>query len=263
MLLALDIGNNAVKGGFFRDERVTSTFRVPTGSPEWKDELRGRLTKQDFARAAMCSVVPALTKEVSALVQSVTGSAPLIINHQARLPFEAAYEAPETLGTDRLAAAAAAYARYGRPQRRSLIVVDAGTAVTYEVINREGVYLGGAIGPGPRVLAQSLHDGTAQLPATLHRQPDSPIGRTTVEAVESGVWWAFIDSVAGMIARLEQSLDEVPLRIATGGESRRLESAGVSFHHLDPLLVLRGIALLTALSPSPSPASAPSPPRQK
>jgi type III pantothenate kinase len=162
------------------------------------------------------------------------------------LPFELAYKTPDTLGTDRLAAAAAGWAQYGRvaapPQ--SVIVVDAGTAVTYEVVHRDGIYQGGVISAGPALTRRALTNGTAQLPDVSLALPDDPVGRSTHSALQSGIMWGLVDGVQGMVDRLAGTLPDVPRIILTGGWGSLLAD------HLDrvdayaPHLVLEGIRLL-------------------
>jgi type III pantothenate kinase len=174
-----------------------------------------------------------------------------VITPDAPLPFTLGYDTPDTLGTDRLAAAAAGWVRYGRargdgPDARSVLVVDVGTAVTYEVVDRDGVYRGGAIGPGPRLVRRALQSGTAQLPGVPLAFPPSATGRSTPAALQSGIMWGVVDSIRGMTGRLAGALPDCPVVVLTGGWSDRLGPHLDVVDHVAPHLVLEGVRLLVA-----------------
>jgi type III pantothenate kinase len=161
------------------------------------------------------------------------------------LPFNLGYDTPDTLGVDRLAAAAAGWVHYGQADSRSVLVIDAGTAVNYEVIHREGRYEGGAIGAGPVLLQQALRTGTAQLPdVPLTLPTDTAVGRSTQTALQSGIMWGLVDSVRGMCDRLAPSLPDAPRRVLTGGWGALLAEHLDDTHHA-PHLILHGVRLLT------------------
>ena len=132
---------------------------------------------------------------------------------------------------------------------RSVVALDAGTAVTYDVVDRTGVFLGGAIGPGPQLLREALAHGTAQLPPVPLEEPDTAIARTTQEAIQAGIMYAFIDSVGGILDRIRESLDDYPFVVATGGWSPFLKSTYIDIDRVDPHLVLCGIGVLMRLNP--------------
>ena len=255
MWLTLDIGNSAVKGGFFEDDRLIDSFRIPLhGEGEegsWQAGFETQVQGRSITRAALTSVVPAETPDVVALVERLTGVRAEVIHHQMRLPFTLAYETPQTMGVDRLAAAAAAWILYGHPDTptpRSVVALDAGTAVTYEVVDRTGVFRGGTIGAGPRLIRKALARGTAQLPAVPLDLPPTPIGRSTQEALQAGIMYAFLDSVCGMLDRIGQTLGERPFVVATGGWRDVLNTHLDAVDHVDPHLVLHGIRVLMTLN---------------
>ena len=257
MLLALDIGNTRIKGGFFEGTTLGDTFFVDVArNGEWESRLRDCLRDRAADRVALCSVVPAREQKVRRLVERLLrtqdgGPDVLSVHYDMTLPFSLAYETPETVGNDRLAAAAAGWELFGRARKKSVIVIDTGTAVTYEVIDKDGTYRGGAIAPGPRMLAAALHGNTAQLPELPLTIPPHVIGNSTEMALQSGIFYGFADSVAGMIRRFNDSLGESAVVVATGGDSDLLQQAQIPVNHHSPLLVLRGIQLLAALNPSP------------
>ena len=250
MWLVLDIGNSAAKGGFFEGDQLKDPFRLPLSGEDppasWEAAFEERLRGRAVTRAGIASVVPAATSGVQVLLNRLANVEAEVIHHQMRLPFTLAYQTPHTLGADRLAAAAAAWSLYGRT--RAVVALDAGTAVTVEVVDRAGLFLGGSIGAGPHLLREALAHGTAQLPPVPLERPPTPIGRTTQEAIQAGIMYAFIDSVHGMLDRISKSLDENPFVVATGGWSPFLNEHLDAIDHVDPHLVLHGIRVLMMLN---------------
>ncbi len=252
MWLTLDIGNSAAKGGFFEGEHLTETFRLDLsrGASAWA-AFEAQLRARGVTRAGIASVVPQATALVQPLLARLAGVSAEVIHHRMRLPFALAYETPHTMGADRLAAAAAAWLGYG-PQAggapRSVVALDAGTAVTYDVVDRAGVFLGGAIGAGPGLLRDALSRGTAQLPPVPLELPPTPIGRSTQEALQAGIMYAFLDGVRGMLDRVRDALGEDPVVVATGGWGAFLRQHLDAIDHVEPHLVLRGIRALMALN---------------
>ena len=254
MWLTLDIGNSAVKGGVFEGDRLMDPFRIPLrredGEGSWEAEVETHLRGRAITRIGVASVVPAMTPRVEALAARLNVRAE-VIHHRMRLPFTLAYETPHTLGTDRLAAAAAAWVLYGQTEDqgpRPVVALDAGTAVTYEVVNRTGVFIGGTIAAGPYLIREALARGTAQLPAVPLDLPLTPIGRSTHEALQAGIMYAFLDSVRGMLDRIRQHLGERPFVVTTGGWRDVLHTHLDAVDHVDPHLVLHGIRVLMTLN---------------
>ncbi len=262
MLLSLDIGNSAVKGGFFDKSDLHRVFSVSLDSVDrrgrsavtaWTDALRPHLRDTPVEQVGLASVVPSTADAVTDALVSLTetsatgasGTDAFLsrIHPTMPLPFELAYETPDTLGSDRLAAAAAGWMQFGQPASRSVLVIDAGTAITCEVIHREGIYQGGTIGAGPVLARQALQSGTAQLPAVPLSLPEAPVGRSTQAALQSGIMWSLVDSVHGMTDRLAATLPDDPVIVLTGGWSTLLANH-LELHHHAPHLVLHGIRLL-------------------
>ncbi len=252
MLLTLDIGNSAVKGGLFEGSELVEVFSLPPPAEDssslpdehWETALHAALRDAPIDRVGLVSVVPRRTQAVSTALDALTTARITTVHPDLSLPFTLAYDTPGTLGNDRLAAAAAGWVQYGQSDPRSVIVVDAGTAVNYEVIHRDGIYKGGAIGAGPLLLRQALRGGTAQLPSVPLTLPDSPVGQSTQTALQSGIMWSLVDSVQGMIDRLAQSLPDAPTVVLTGGWSPLLAKHLDRVNHRGPHLVLHGVRLL-------------------
>ncbi len=254
LTLTLDIGNTAVKGGLFEGPDLVRTFRMATDPaasvPAYRHALRSHLAGAEVERVGLASVVPAVTARAAEAARAETLRPPLLVRPSLALPFEMGYATPETLGADRLAAAAGAWVQYGGGvPARPLVVVDAGTAVTVEVVGAGGVFLGGAIGAGPDLVRRALAGGTAQLPEVDATVPQRAIGRSTTEGLQAGVMLPFLDGVRGLLARVAAELGTEPLVIATGGWGGLLAAHLDAVAHVEPDLVLHGVRVLLDLNP--------------
>lgn len=230
------------------------TFRFatdPTASvPTYRHALRHHLDGAEVRRVGLVSVVPAVTERLADAARAETLQLPVVVGPALVLPFRMAYETPETLGADRLAAAAGAWALYRAAHpSRPLVVVDAGTAVTVEVVSGDDAYLGGAIGAGPDLVRRALARGTAQLPEVSPVLPRRAVGRSTREALQAGLMWPFLDGVRGLIARITAELDAAPFVVATGGWGALLAEYLDAIDHAEPDLVLHGVRALLDLNP--------------
>lgn len=254
LLLTLDIGNTAIKGGLFDGSALARTFRMATDAtasvPAYRHALRHHLDGAEIERVGLVSVVPAVAPLLVEAAQAETMRLPLVVSHRLALPFDMGYETPDTLGTDRIAAAAGAWTLYrGAAPDRPLVIVDAGTAVTLEVVSADGVFLGGTIGAGPDLVRRALARGTAQLPEVEARLPRRAIGRSTKEALQAGLMWPFLDGVRSLLARAADELGAEPLVIATGGWGALLAEHTEAVDHVAPDLVLHGVRALLDLNP--------------
>ncbi len=256
--LILDIGNSAVKGGLFENGLLTRTFRMesrPTASiPSYRHALRRHCEGFGLDRVGIVSVVPELTHILSEAVRFEFPVWPERIGITMRLPFEMGYRTPETLGADRLAAAVAGFRLHGLDDKgkpRSVIVVDAGTAVTFDVIDARRVYRGGAITAGPALVLNALARGTAQLPEVSAHMPPRAIGRSTREALQSGVLFGFVDSVESMVARMARQVRGRPFVVVTGGWGELLSEVVPAVDRFDRDLVLYGGHHLLEMNPRP------------
>ncbi len=250
--LAFDIGNSAIKGGVFEEDRLCDAFSLPHDPSDMESGLDGALRRMPAAahpahRVGVASVVPDSETCLVRLLED-RGLVPVHIDAAMRLPFRLNMAHPETLGADRLAAAAAAWSEYGVSGRRHVIVVDAGSAVTCEVIRRDGVYVGGAIGPGPELALQALRQGTAQLPAVAPAWPPALVGRSTAEAMQSGVMYGFVEGVRGLLRRVRDALPGKAFVVVTGGWRRLLAQEVPEIDRADDDLALKGVRQLMALN---------------
>ena len=246
MWLTIDIGNSRIKTGLF-DKRTLVAADARPWKDSWEAHVEAAVHGNHPERIGICSVVPAKRSRVLALLERISDAPILDVHPALALPFVLAYRTPETLGADRLAAAAAAWHHYsdGRPT----VVIDAGTALTIDALQDE-TYLGGAIGTGPDLEGRALARGTAALPHITAGNLPPAVGQSTAQAIQSGILYGLIDRVHGSVERLAATLGRQPVVVATGGWHALLKQHLHSINHADPNLVLRGIQLLMALNPA-------------
>ncbi len=260
VFLALDIGNSSVKvgrhdGARWRVAPFVSDPSVPATA--WADRLRDSVGGASVRAAGLASVVPALTGPLAEAVHMAFGVEPGVVSGTMPIPdslspFRVGYATPATLGADRLAVAAAAFARFRQDEAgraRSVVALDAGTAATVEAVTAGGLYLGGAILPGPDALRRALARGTAQLPEVGWPEAPPAVGRATVGAIESGLFHLFVGGVGHLLdatsAALAESGGSPPFVIATGGWGGWLAGRlPAHIHAAEPHLVLEGVRLL-------------------
>lgn len=258
MLLTLDIGNSAAKGGLFEDGRLVRVFQIdvalgdatPTvAAARWREALASHVNAVPLTRIGITTVVPGLLPAVRHALDRLADAPVAVLHPDMALPFAMEYETPDTLGMDRLAAAASAWTCWGQPSERSVVAVDVGTAVNYEVVDRAGVYRGGAIAPGPLLAEHALRNGTAQLPNVPLQFPSSPVGTSTQTALQSGILWGAVDAVGGMIQRLAASLPDAPFVVLTGGWGETFAPHLEAVDTVAPHLVLDGVRVLLDANP--------------
>jgi type III pantothenate kinase len=242
-LLALDIGNTAIACGLYEEGTRIATHRIATGAENPAPDLVSFLGARRPTFCAIASVVPAATERWRTMLVNEIGLKPRLLDALSIPDLEVGLAEPEAVGIDRLVNAWEARRRFGAP----IVVVDMGTATTFDVVDRDGVYRGGAIAPGIRLSFESLAQKTALLPSVEDAPLDRIIGRNTVEAIRSGVILGHVEMVRGLARRMAEELGGAPF-IATGG------AAAVVAPHLDglfaeilPDLTLDGIAGIAGL----------------
>jgi type III pantothenate kinase len=256
-LLAVDIGNTSTTLGLFDAEGVLAQrFDIPTRTlthraltRETLDPPLAGITQPDTV--AVASVVPWASDELIAVLREVFPLVNLLVITSSTIPLTIDYPNPEELGTDRLLGALAAWKLRGEPEQRPCIVVDLGTATTYDAITSDGTYLGGAIAPGLELGAEALAQRAAQLPSIELTFPANIIGRTTIESIQSGILFGGVAQLEGFVKRLGHFAfpHEKPIVFATGGLSRLIEGHTDVVSYFDPDLVLTGIRLAAELAP--------------
>ena len=249
MLLAVDVGNTNIVLGVFDGERLVADYRLHTDERATGDELgvlvtdllqRSGLSPDDVHAVIVCSVVPTLQRSVDRLARVYFKREPMTLGPGLRTGVRIRVDDPREVGADRIANAVAARHLYGVPA----ILVDFGTATTFDAIGAEGEYLGGAIAPG----IQISHDALVRNAALLRRvelvAPESPIGRTTTSSMQSGIVYGYVGLVEGLVRRLSAELGGTPHVIATGGIAEQLAPLIPLIETVDERLTLTGLRLI-------------------
>jgi type III pantothenate kinase len=250
MLLAIDAGNTNIVFAVWDGTAWRGRWRLATQASRTADEYAVWLTqlmswsgieRGQITRAAIACVVPAALYHLRHLCRDWFDQEPLIAR-AAGLDwgFPVLVDNPNEVGADRLVNALAAHARYKGP----LAVVDFGTATTFDVVDRTGAYLGGVIAPGINLSLEALHRAAAQLPRVAISRPQAVIGRSTVPAMQAGIYWGYVGLIEGLARRIEAELGETMKLIATGGLAPLFADATTAIEHLDPDLTLDGLVLL-------------------
>lgn len=250
MLLAIDAGNTNIVFAVWDGVAWRGRWRLATQASRTADEYAVWLTqlmswsgieRGQITRAAIACVVPAALYHLRHLCRDWFDQEPLIAR-AAGLDwgFPVLVDNPNEVGADRLVNALAAHARYKGP----LAVVDFGTATTFDVVDRTGAYLGGVIAPGINLSLEALHRAAAQLPRVAISRPQAVIGRSTVPAMQAGIYWGYVGLIEGLARRIEAELGETMKLIATGGLAPLFADATAAIEHLDPELTLDGLVLL-------------------
>ena len=249
-LLAIDVGNTQTVLGVYEGPELLHMWRIATKKADTSDELRlklapllaaDQLDAADFEGAALASVVPALTVGWKIALTRLLGCEPLTCDAETASPlFETSYPRPAEIGADRIADAVAAKALYGAP----VVVVDFGTATNIEVVDRDGMFVGGVIAPGMETSAAALFQHAAKLAATELVDPHTAIGSNTVEAIQAGIVYGEADKVDGLVKRIFAQLGyEAPV-IATGGLAHRVAKLSGTIVEVVPELTLEGLRLV-------------------
>ena len=249
MLLAIDAGNTNVVMGLYDGDRLVADWRITT-PPTWTGdevaimlndlfELRG-LTVGLVRGVVIGSVVPNLTPALEEASVEHLKVKPVIVGPGIRTGIRIAIENPKEVGADRIANTLAAFRKYGGPA----IVIDLGTAVTYDAISAAGEYLGGAIAPGIGISLDALLAHTAKLVRVELLAPDAVIGRSTMSAIQSGLLWGFIGQIEGMVSRMTGELGGTAHVIATGGQASMVAGLTHVIDDVDPQLTLEGLRLI-------------------
>ena len=249
-LLAIKIGNTNLAFGLYKGQALTHTWRAETRAERTADEYAALLFSflesaqvppESIHAAALVSVVPALNETMRELCMRYLQVEPFIAASGIKSGIHVRYDDPRALGADRLVALVAAKQKYGAP----LIMLDLGTATTFNALDAHGDFVGGAIAPGLNMSAEALHQFTAKLPRIEIAPPPHALGTNTRDALRSGIFFGYVGLVEGMITRLKRELNEPHARvIATGGMAQLLapQCAGIEIVDMD--LALDGLRIL-------------------
>jgi type III pantothenate kinase len=249
MLLAVDIGNTHTVLGLFDGEVLRCDWRMETRVERTADEyaaslsglfgLQG-LTMRQVTGAIISSVVPPATAPMERLFARYFGVTALVIGPGMKTGMAVLYENPRDLGADRIVNAVAAYARW--PQ--GAIVVDFGTATTFDVVTSRGEYAGGIIAPGLIVSADALYRSTARLPRVEIARPKHVVGTNTVASIQSGLVFGYAGMVDALVTRIRAEINYAPKVVATGGLGALVARESSTIEECDELLTLRGLRIL-------------------
>lgn len=248
LLLVLDVGNTNTVVGVFDGERLATHWRLTTQPERTADEIgmwiRQLLRSEDIdpdrlLGVAVSSVVPPMDPRLLEGIRRYLDREPFFVEPGIKTGMPLRVDAPQELGADRLCDAVAAYAAYGGP----CVVVDFGTAVTWEVVSKAGEYLGGVIAPGPGVTATALASKTAKLPQVALEPPPRVIGKGTVDSIQAGLFYGYLGLVEGVTNRIVAELDR-PTVVATGGFARHIAAHTEVIHHVEPFLTIDGLRQL-------------------
>jgi len=259
MLLAIDVGNTNIVLGVFEGPRLTQSWRLATLRERTADEL-GILVTHLFANTGvpldrvsgiiLSSVVPPLTRTMEEMAERYFGHTPLTVDPGTNTGMPVLYSPPSDVGADRVVNGVAAYEAYGRATQSPVIVVDFGTATTFDAISGAGEYLGGVICPGIGISADALFQKAARLPRVDVRKPPAVIGDTTVTSMQSGLFFGYVSMVDGIVTRMRAELDRGKRSacIATGGMADIIASETTVIERVDPDLTLQGLRLIWELN---------------
>ncbi|MFA5361881.1 MAG: type III pantothenate kinase [Candidatus Omnitrophota bacterium] len=239
MILTVDIGNTNINFGLFRGKKLESRFIIPTHDYS-RNKLKERAGGKKIDNAVICSVVPKSTDAVAGDLKTLSGKQPYILGENLIVPIKNLYRTPKLVGQDRLANAYAGIRLYGTP----LIVVDFGTAVTFDVVSKKGEYLGGMILPGLRISLDALARKTALLPDIQLGKPREFIGRDTKSSMLSGLVYGFAALTDDLVGRIKRDIGSGARVVGTGGDAAFLASYCDTNISLDKDLTLKGLLYL-------------------
>lgn len=248
MILCLDVGNTQIFGGVYKEEKLVFTFRKTSKTGSSSDETgmflkavlrENEINPDDIRQIAICSVVPDMTHSLRNACLKYFDLTPFMLQPGTKTGLKIKYRNPVEVGADRIANAIAATHLY---PDRNLIVVDFGTANTFCAITKDKDYLGGIITAGLRISMEALELKTAKLPTVEITQPESVVGRSTVENIQSGLYFGTVATIDGLVKKMSDEVfnGERPLVIGTGGFARLFEKANV-FDVISPNLILTGL----------------------
>ena len=255
MLLAIDVGNTNIVLGVFEGPQLTESWRLVTMRERTSDEL-GILITQLFEHSridlslvqgiVLSSVVPPLTRTLEEMCDRYFGRRPLTVDPASNTGMPILYEPAADVGADRVVNSVAAYETFGRENATPIIIVDFGTATTFDAISKRGEYLGGVICPGIGISADALFQRAARLPRVDVRKPPAVIGRTTVTSMQSGLFFGYVAMVDGIVTRMRGELDDGARAIcmATGGMAEVIASETTTIQRVEPDLTLQGLRMI-------------------
>ncbi len=249
MLLAVNVGNTETSLGVFRDRELAWRWRMATVPERTADELavlfggflehQGLSFDRHLTGVVVSSVVPSATEALREMVRRYFGFSAVVVEAGVKTGIPVLVDNPREVGADRVVNALAAYTKYGGPA----VVVDVGTATTFDAVSENGEYVGGAIAPGIRISARALYEQTARLVLVELSAPRTVIGKNTVEALQSGLVFGHAAMVDGVVERMAKELGD-PTVVVTGGLAPVILPEARTIDHHDPWLTLEGLRVI-------------------
>lgn len=249
MLLTIDIGNTNVVIGIYDQERLVAHWRMSSLYARTGDECWILLSSLFYSHSiaieaikggVISSVVPNLTPSFQQILEDYFHVDPVIVNSDLKLDLKILYENPSAVGADRICNAVAGFQKFGGP----LVILDFGTATTFDVVTKDNEYMGGIIAPGIEMSASVLHQRAARLPKVGLKFPTSVVGRTTESSIQSGLMYGTVELINGLISRIETELGTPFETVATGGLASVVAPYTDKIKTIEPFLTLDGLRLI-------------------
>ncbi|MCG3172081.1 MAG: Type III pantothenate kinase [Myxococcota bacterium] len=250
MLLAVDVGNTNIVAGVFDGARLMGHWRLSSSRNRTGDEytfiLRGLLRDsgvdpEKIDGAIISNVVPPIQRVLEEMIQNAFGLKSLVVGPGIKTGMQILYDNPREVGADRIVNAVAAYEEY----QQACIVVDFGTATTFDAVNSEGAYMGGAIAPGIGISMEALFQRASKLPRVELTRPPHVIGRNTVTSMQAGLLYGYVGQVDEIVRRMKAEMDTAKLTVvATGGLAQLVSQESTTINKVSPFLTLEGLRIL-------------------